>query len=115
VAMRGRPDRPQSFWYSIDVEDLVETDHPLRAIKRMVDEANGHSERTSALRLLKHVRKRHGIEADTLVAEKASTRRHSWRNFAISGCGRTWRCVRRPSRARRGRWCGGCHAIVRTR
>jgi transposase len=39
VAMRGRPDRPQSFWYSIDVEDLIEADQPLRAIKRMVDEA----------------------------------------------------------------------------
>jgi transposase len=37
--MRGRPDRPQSFWYSIDVEDLIEADHPLRAIKRMVEEA----------------------------------------------------------------------------
>ena len=37
--MRGNNDTPQSFWYSIDLEELIEADHPLRAIKRMVDEA----------------------------------------------------------------------------
>lgn len=34
-----RQRHPHSFWYSIDLEELIEADHPLRAIKRMVDEA----------------------------------------------------------------------------
>ena len=36
--MRGRPENNGSLWYSITVEDLIETGHPLRAMKRMVDE-----------------------------------------------------------------------------
>lgn len=37
--MRGDNTTPAKLWYSINVEDLIEPDHPLRAIKRMVDEA----------------------------------------------------------------------------
>ena len=37
--MRGHSDTPCGLWYSIDLEELVEPDHPLRGIKRMVDEA----------------------------------------------------------------------------
>lgn len=37
--MRGRPENNGSLWYSINVEDLIEPGHPLRAMKRMVDEA----------------------------------------------------------------------------
>jgi hypothetical protein len=36
--MRGNNDTPQSFWYGIDLEELMDADHPLRAIKRMVNE-----------------------------------------------------------------------------
>jgi len=36
--MRGRPENNGSLWYSINVEDLIEAGHPLRAMKRMVDE-----------------------------------------------------------------------------
>jgi len=37
--MRGRPENNGSLWYSINVEDLIEPGHPLRAMKRMLDEA----------------------------------------------------------------------------
>lgn len=37
--MRGDHETPPSFWYCIDLEELIEADHPLRAIKRMVDDA----------------------------------------------------------------------------
>jgi len=37
--MRGDNTTPAKLWYSINFEDLIEPDHPLRAIKRMVDEA----------------------------------------------------------------------------
>ncbi len=35
--MRGPDLTPDTFWYSIDLEALIERDHPLRGIKRMVD------------------------------------------------------------------------------
>ena len=37
--MRGHGESNGSLWYSLDLEELVERDHPLRAIKRMVDDA----------------------------------------------------------------------------
>jgi transposase len=37
--MRGHGESNGSLWYTLDLEELVERDHPLRAIKRMVDEA----------------------------------------------------------------------------
>lgn len=37
--MRGHGESNGGLWYSIDLEELIERDHPLRAIKRMVDEA----------------------------------------------------------------------------
>ena len=37
--MRDDNTPPAKRWYSINLEDLIEPDHPLRAIKRMVDEA----------------------------------------------------------------------------
>ena len=37
--MRGHGESNGSLWYSIDLEELIEREHPLRAIKRMVDEA----------------------------------------------------------------------------
>ena len=37
--MRGHGESNGGLWYTIDLEELVERDHPLRAIKRMVDEA----------------------------------------------------------------------------
>jgi hypothetical protein len=47
--MRGRPENNGSLWYSINVEDLIEPGHPLRAMKRMVDEAlRGMSDAFSA-------------------------------------------------------------------
>jgi transposase len=36
--MRGKPDRQPSMFYAISVEDRIRADHPLRAIKRLVDE-----------------------------------------------------------------------------
>jgi transposase len=36
--MRGKPDRQPSMFYAINVEDRIRADHPLRAIKRLVDE-----------------------------------------------------------------------------
>ncbi len=37
--MRRDNTTPAKLWGSINVEDLIEPDHPLRAIKRLVDEA----------------------------------------------------------------------------
>lgn len=37
--MRGHGESNGGLWYSIDLEELIERDHPLRATKRMVDEA----------------------------------------------------------------------------
>jgi transposase len=37
--MRGHGESNGGLWYTLDLEELVERDHPLRAIKRMVDEA----------------------------------------------------------------------------
>lgn len=36
--MRGKPDRQPSMFYVFNVEDRIRADHPLRAIKRLVDE-----------------------------------------------------------------------------
>ena len=36
--MRGRTDKQPSMWYAIDLEDMVDADHPLRAIKKLVDD-----------------------------------------------------------------------------
>jgi transposase len=36
--MRGKPDRQPSLFYAINVEDRIRADHPLRAIKNLVDE-----------------------------------------------------------------------------
>ncbi len=38
-AMRGHGVSNGSLCYTLDLEELVERDHPLRAIERMVDEA----------------------------------------------------------------------------
>lgn len=37
--MRGKNDPQPSIWYSINLEELVEAGHPLRPIKRLVDQA----------------------------------------------------------------------------
>jgi hypothetical protein len=37
--MRGLGESNGGLWYTLDREELVDRDHPLRAIKRMVDEA----------------------------------------------------------------------------
>lgn len=37
--MRGTPDRQAAVYHTFHVEDLIEPDHPLRGIKRMVDAA----------------------------------------------------------------------------
>ena len=37
--MRGHGESNGSLWYSLDLEELIERDHPLRAIKRMIDDA----------------------------------------------------------------------------
>lgn len=39
VCMRGTPERQVPIFHTFNVEDLIEPDHPLRAIKRMVDRA----------------------------------------------------------------------------
>lgn len=39
VCMRGTPERQTPIFHTFNVEDLIEPDHPLRAIKRMVDRA----------------------------------------------------------------------------
>ena len=36
--MRGKPDSPPPMFFAIHVEDRIRGDHPLRPIKRMVDE-----------------------------------------------------------------------------
>ncbi len=52
--MRGRPENDGSFWYSINVEELIEPSHPLCAIKRMLD----------------RVRQQHDVRVATLGADK---------------------------------------------
>ena len=37
--MRGRPQHQPNIFVQINLEELVAADHPLRAIKRMADEA----------------------------------------------------------------------------
>ncbi len=37
--MRGSSETNGTLYFTLNVEDLIERDHPLRAIKRMVDEA----------------------------------------------------------------------------
>jgi transposase len=36
--MRGKPDRQPSMFYAMNVEERIRPDHPLRAIKKLVDE-----------------------------------------------------------------------------
>jgi transposase len=38
AAMRGKKDRQPNMFYALDVEDRIRPDHPLRAIKKLVDE-----------------------------------------------------------------------------
>ena len=46
--MRGKTSRQPSMWYTIDLEEMVAADHPLRPIKRLVDaELSRMSERFS--------------------------------------------------------------------
>ncbi|MBX3378426.1 MAG: IS5 family transposase, partial [Phycisphaeraceae bacterium] len=44
--MRGTPERQSPIFHTFNVEDLIEPDHPLRAIKRMVDRALSDMSRT---------------------------------------------------------------------
>jgi len=44
--MRGTPDRQDAIYHTFNVEDLIEGDHPLRPIKRMVDRALASMGRT---------------------------------------------------------------------
>ena len=37
--MRGHGESSGGLWCTVDLEERVERDHPLRAVKRMVDEA----------------------------------------------------------------------------
>src|SRR5204862_2206783 len=46
--MRGRPDDQHALFVKINLEDLVPADHPLRAIKRMADQALAAMSRTFA-------------------------------------------------------------------
>lgn len=46
VCMRGTPARQVPIFHTFNVEDLIEPDHPLRAIKRMVDRALSDMSRT---------------------------------------------------------------------
>src|SRR5271165_1931657 len=38
ATMRGKKDRQPNMFYALDVEDRIRPDHPLRAIKKLVDE-----------------------------------------------------------------------------
>jgi len=40
--MRGKKDRQPNMFYALDVEDRIRPDHPLRAIKKLVDEDLSH-------------------------------------------------------------------------
>ena len=40
--MRGKKDRQPNMFYAFDVEDRIRADHPLRAIKKLVDEDLSH-------------------------------------------------------------------------
>ena len=40
--MRGKKDRQPNMFYAFDVEDRIRPDHPLRAIKKLVDEDLSH-------------------------------------------------------------------------
>jgi transposase len=44
--MKGTPDRQAAVYHTFNVEDLIEAEHPLRAIKRMVDRALAEMSRT---------------------------------------------------------------------
>lgn len=44
--MKGTPDRQAAVYHTFNVEDLIEVDHPLRPIKRMVDAALASMSRT---------------------------------------------------------------------
>ncbi|MCK6478496.1 MAG: hypothetical protein L6Q35_16885 [Phycisphaerales bacterium] len=44
--MKGTPERQAAIYHTFNVEDLIEAEHPLRAIKRMVDRALAEMSRT---------------------------------------------------------------------
>ncbi len=44
--MKGAPDRQAAVYHTFNVEDLIEAEHPLRAMKRMVDRALAEMSRT---------------------------------------------------------------------
>lgn len=46
MGMKGTPERQSAIYHTFNVEDLIESGHPLRAIKRMVDRALADMSRT---------------------------------------------------------------------
>lgn len=63
--MRGTPDRQTPAYHFFHVEDLIEPDHPLRPIKRMVDRALADMSRT--FRAAYSDRGRPGVPPETLL------------------------------------------------
>jgi transposase len=63
--MRGTPQRQDAVYHTFHVEDLIEADHPLRAIKRMVDKALASMSAT--FRAAYSDRGRPGVPPETLL------------------------------------------------
>jgi len=63
--MRGTPDRQDAIYHTFNVEDLIEAEHPLRPIKRMVDKALGEMSRTFRAAYAKTGRP--GVPPETLL------------------------------------------------
>ena len=63
--MKGTPDRQAAVYHTFNVEDLIEAEHPLRAIKRMVDRALAEMFRT--FKAAYSDRGRPGIPPETLL------------------------------------------------
>jgi len=63
--MKGTPERQATVYHTFNVEDLIEAEHPLRAIKRMVDRALSDMSRT--FKAAYSDRGRPGIPPETLL------------------------------------------------
>ena len=65
MGMKGTPERQSAIYHTFNVEDLIESGHPLRPIKRMVDRAL--AEMSRAFRAAYSDVGRPGIPPETLL------------------------------------------------
>lgn len=65
MMMKGTPDRQPAVYHTFNVEDLIEAEHPLRPIKRMVDRAL--ADMSSTFKAAYSDRGRPGVPPETLL------------------------------------------------